>query len=86
MKLERIISVLQKKTWNCQWNLGTEQRRKEKASRTNGKQTESKETTWMDLQDTTLSEVSQMEKNKYHMIPVKCAILKQNKAKQKPNS
>ena len=33
-------------------------------------------TTWMDLEITTLSEVSQTEKDKYHMISLICRILK----------
>ena len=31
--------------------------------------------TWMDLEIITLSEVSQTEKDKYHMIPFICGIL-----------
>ena len=29
-------------------------------------------TTWMDLEGTVLNEISQMEKDKYHMISLKC--------------
>lgn len=29
---------------------------------------------WMDLEDITLSEISQTEKNKYHMISLICGI------------
>lgn len=31
-------------------------------------------TTWMDLEDIILSEISQTEKDKYHMITFKCGI------------
>ena len=37
-------------------------------------------TTWMDLESIMLSEISQKEKDKYHMISLICGI--QNKAKQ----
>ena len=37
-------------------------------------------TTWMDLESIMLSEISQKEKDKYHMISLICCI--QNKAKQ----
>lgn len=33
-------------------------------------------TTWMDLKDIILSEISQMEKDKYLMVSVQCGILK----------
>ena len=31
-------------------------------------------TTWMDLEDNTLSEISQSEKDKYHMISLICGV------------
>ena len=43
-------------------------------------------TTWMDLEDITLSEVSQTEKNKYHMISLTCLVYKQNKQDRNSNS
>ena len=36
-------------------------------------------TTWMDREGITLSEISHMEKDKYHMISLICGILKQTK-------
>ena len=42
--------------------------------------------TWMDLEDVLLSEISQTEKHKYRMISLICGIWKQNKqTKQKGN-
>ena len=38
-------------------------------------------TTWLDLQDVMLSEISQAEKYKYHMISVICDIKQMNKQK-----
>ena len=35
-------------------------------------------TTWMDLEGIMLSEISQTEKSKYHMIPLMCGIKKPN--------
>ena len=35
-------------------------------------------TTWMDLEGITLTEISQTEKDKYHMISLICRIKKQN--------
>ena len=35
-------------------------------------------TTWVDLEGIMLSEISQTEKDKYHMISLICGILKQN--------
>ena len=34
--------------------------------------------TWMDLEIIILSEISQTEKNKYHVISLKCGILKKD--------
>ena len=39
-------------------------------------------TTWMDLEGIALSEVSQKEKDEYHMISLKCGIKKKLKKKQ----
>ena len=36
-------------------------------------------TTWMDLEDNLLSEISQTEKDKYHMISFICGFLKKKK-------
>ena len=36
-------------------------------------------TTWIDLDETVLSEISQTEKGKYYIILLICGILKQNK-------
>ena len=36
-------------------------------------------TTWLDLEGILLSEISQKEKDKYHMISLICQIQKQNK-------
>ena len=36
-------------------------------------------TTWMDLEDNMLSEISQTEKDKYHMISFICGFLKKKK-------
>lgn len=38
---------------------------------------------WMDLEDSTPSEISQMEKNKYHMISLIPGMEKQTKQKTK---
>lgn len=38
-------------------------------------------TTWMDLKDIMLREISQTERDKYIMISLTCRILKQNKTK-----
>ena len=38
-------------------------------------------TTWMDLKGFMLNEISQVEKDKYHMILLICRILKQNTTK-----
>ena len=35
-------------------------------------------TPWLDLEGTMLSEISQTEKSKYHMIPLMCGIKKPN--------
>ena len=42
------------------------------------------EATWMDLERVILSEVSQTEKDKYHMISLACGILKKKKGTNEP--
>ena len=40
-------------------------------------------TTWMDLQGIMFSDISQTDKDKYHMISLICGILKKKKGKEK---
>ena len=39
-------------------------------------------TTWLDLEGVMLSKISQMKKDKQHMISLICGLLKQNKLQQ----